>query len=159
MPAIAMTASPYPPLNVQVRTWLSLLGATDDLLQQLVPAVRKGVATAPPWPFDDPMSLYKDNPDREWAWLRGIWAGRSKASDTFWRLYFVVVVDDEPVGTQDLIGTNFSTFGASVADLTGSTKSTHLDVCCGVTRRAQVCRLAHSQTPRECAIPNQRAPI
>jgi hypothetical protein len=27
------------------------------------------VATTPPWPFDDPMSLYLDNPDREWAWL------------------------------------------------------------------------------------------
>ncbi|MFL6136519.1 MAG: GNAT family N-acetyltransferase [Frankiaceae bacterium] len=90
---------------------LSLLGATDDLLRELVPAVRKGVATAPPWPFDDPMSLYKDNPDREWAWLRGIWAGRAKVSDSFWRLYFVVVVDDEPVGMQDLIGTSFSAFG------------------------------------------------
>lgn len=113
MPVIAMTASAYPPLNVRVRTpRLSLLGATDDLLQRLVPAVREGVATAPPWPFDDPMSLYKDNPDREWAWLRGIWAGRANVSDTFWRLYFVVVVDDEPVGMQDLIGTNFSTFGS-----------------------------------------------
>lgn len=37
-------------------------------------------------------------------------AGRAKVSDSFWRLYFVVVVDDEPVGMQDLIGTNFSAF-------------------------------------------------
>ncbi|WP_438489913.1 GNAT family N-acetyltransferase [Streptomyces sp. S186] len=112
MPTIAKSASPYPPLNVQVHTpRLSLLGATDELLEQLVPAVRKGVAVGPPWPFDDPMSLYQDNPDREWAWLRGIWAGRAKVSDSFWRLYFVVVVDGRPVGMQDLIGTNFSRFG------------------------------------------------
>ncbi|MEV4183691.1 GNAT family protein [Streptosporangium canum] len=109
---IAKIASPYPPLNVQVHTpRLSLLGATDDLLEQLLPTVRKGVATVPPWPFDDPMSLYKDNPDREWAWLRGIRAGRAKVSDSFWRLYFVVVVDGEPVGMQDLVGIDFATFG------------------------------------------------
>jgi len=107
-----MTTSSYPPLNVQVHTpQLSLLGATDELLERLVPVVRRGVVTAAPWPFDDPMSLYKDSPDREWAWLRGVWAGRSKVSDSFWRLYFVVVVDQEPVGMQDLLGTNFSAFG------------------------------------------------
>ncbi len=104
--------SPYPPLNVQVRTpRLSLLGATDALLARLVPAVRQGIATAPPWPFDDPMSLYKDNPEREWAWLRGVWTGRGRVTDSFWRLYFVVVVDDAAVGMQDLIGTNFAAFG------------------------------------------------
>jgi RimJ/RimL family protein N-acetyltransferase len=104
--------SAYPPLNVQAHTpRLSLLGATDELLERLVPTVRKGVVTAPPWPFDDPMSLYKDSPDREWAWLRSVWAGRGEISDSFWRLYFVVLVDDEPVGMQDLIGKSFSTFG------------------------------------------------
>jgi len=112
MPTIATTVSSYPPLNVQVHTpRLSLLGATDDLLEQLVPAVRKGVATAPPWPFDDPMSLYKDSPDREWAWFRAVWSGRSRVSDSFWRLYFVVVVDGEPVGMQDLVGVDFSSLG------------------------------------------------
>jgi RimJ/RimL family protein N-acetyltransferase len=103
---------PYPPLNVQVHTpTLSLLGATDELLARLVPIVRKGIATGPPWPFDDPMSLYKDNPEREWGWLRGLWAGRGRVSDSFWRLYLVVVVDGEPVGMQDLTGRNFSAFG------------------------------------------------
>jgi RimJ/RimL family protein N-acetyltransferase len=106
------TVSSYPPLNVRVRTpRLLLLGATDELLGRLVPVVGKGVVTAEPWPFDDPMSLYKDSPDREWSWLRGVWAGRGKVSDTFWRLYFVVVIDGEPVGMQDLIGINFATFG------------------------------------------------
>jgi RimJ/RimL family protein N-acetyltransferase len=90
---------------------LSLLGATDELLELLLPVVRKGVVMAPPWPFDDPMSLYKDSPDREWAWLRGIWAGRARVSGGFWRLYFVVVVDGELVGMQDLIATDFSDFG------------------------------------------------
>jgi RimJ/RimL family protein N-acetyltransferase len=99
-------------LNVQVNIpGLSLLGATDELLERLVPTVRKGVATAAPWPFDDPMSLYKDGPEREWAWLRAVWAGRGKVSDDFWRLYFVVVVEGEPVGMQDLIGVDFPAFG------------------------------------------------
>ena len=112
MSATPVTASAYPPLNVQVHTpRLSLLGATDELLERLVPVVRKGVVTEPPWPFDDPMSLYKDSPDREWGWLRGVWAGRAKVSDSFWRLYFVVVVDGEPVGMQDLISSEFSAFG------------------------------------------------
>ncbi|MGI8613957.1 MAG: GNAT family N-acetyltransferase [Nocardioidaceae bacterium] len=112
MPAIAVTTSSYPPLNVQVHTpRLSLLGASDELLERLVPVVRKGVVTEAPWPFDDPMSLYKESPDREWAWLRGVWTGRGKVSDNFWRLYFVVVVDGEPVGMQDLVGTNFFAFG------------------------------------------------
>ncbi|MGH6654303.1 MAG: GNAT family N-acetyltransferase [Actinocrinis sp.] len=108
---IPMPRSPYPPLNVCVHTpRLSLLGATDALLEQLVPAVRQGVATEPPWPFDDPISLYKDSPEREWAWLRAIWSGRSKVGDAFWRLYFVVAVDGRPVGMQDLIGVDFSAF-------------------------------------------------
>lgn len=106
------TASSYPPLNVRVHTpRLSLLGATDELLERLVPVVRQGVVTEQPWPFDDPMSLYKDSPDREWSWLRRVWTGRGNVSDGYWRLYFAVVVDGEPVGMQDLIGTDFATFG------------------------------------------------
>lgn len=106
-----MTPSAYPPLNVQVHTpVLSLLGATDELLERLVPVVRKGVATEPPWPFDDPMSLYKESPDREWSWLRSIWTGRGKLSENFWRLYFVVMLDGEPVGMQDVIGVDFAAF-------------------------------------------------
>lgn len=112
MPTPASSLSAYPPLNVRVHTpRLSLLGATDELLERLVPTVRKGVATTPPWPFDDPMSLYEDGPQREWGWLRGIWSGRGRISSGFWRLYFVVVIDGEPVGMQDLIGTAFATFG------------------------------------------------
>ncbi|MBR7825487.1 GNAT family N-acetyltransferase [Actinospica sp. MGRD01-02] len=104
--------SAYPPLNMQVHTpTLSLLGATDALLERLVPVVRKGVATEPPWPFDDPMSLYKDSPDREWSWLRAVWSGRGRVTESFWRLYFVVVLDGEPVGMQDLIATDFAAFG------------------------------------------------
>ncbi|KFU80026.1 Protein N-acetyltransferase, RimJ/RimL family [Amycolatopsis lurida] len=106
------TPSAYPPLNVQVHTpRLSLLGATDELLERLVPTVRKGVVTEPPWPFDDPASLYEDSPQREWRWLRGIWRGRGQVTESQWRLYFAVVVDGEPVGMQDLIGIDFATFG------------------------------------------------
>ncbi|MCP2338332.1 GNAT family N-acetyltransferase [Actinomadura rupiterrae] len=112
MPPNARTASAYPPLNLEVHTpRLSLLGATDDLLEQLVPVVREGVVKEPPWPFDDPISHYKDGPEREWAWLRAIWAGRGRVTEGFWRLYFVVFLYGRPVGVQDLIGTNFSKFG------------------------------------------------
>jgi RimJ/RimL family protein N-acetyltransferase len=76
-----------------------------------VPLVRAGIADAPPWPFDDPMSLYADNPEREWRWQRGVWAGRTRVSPDTWRLYFAVLVDGEPVGMQDLTGTNFTRFG------------------------------------------------
>jgi RimJ/RimL family protein N-acetyltransferase len=105
--------SSYPPLNLQARTpHLVLAGATDELLERLIPVVRAGVADAglaPP--FDDPMSLYADSPEREWRWLRAIWAGRARVEPGWWRLYFVVIVDGEPAGMQDLIGEEFAAFG------------------------------------------------
>ena len=109
----APVPSTYPPLNLAVRTpRLTLAGATDDLLERLVPVVRAGVVTdGVPAPFDDPASLYEDSPNREWLWMRKIWAGRSRVDAAFWRLYFVICDDGEPVGMQDLIGTNFSRFG------------------------------------------------
>ncbi|WP_200886616.1 GNAT family N-acetyltransferase [Phaeacidiphilus oryzae] len=104
--------SAYPPLNLRVETErLALVGATDRWLERLVPVVRAGVADGPPWPFDDPISFYREGPEREWAWLRAIWSGRGRVSDAFWRLYFVVVVDGEPVGMQDLIGEDFAELG------------------------------------------------
>ena len=106
-------ASSYPPLNLRVSTpRLVLAGATDELLERLIPVVRAGVADAGPAPpFDDPMSLYADSPEREWRWLRAIWAGRSRVEASWWRLYFVVIVDGEPAGMQDLIGEEFAAFG------------------------------------------------
>lgn len=105
-------AHTYPPLNVEVRTpRVTLAGASDELLERLVPLVRAGIADAEPWPFDDPISFYADSPEREWQWLRGIWAGRARVTPDSWRLYFAVLVDGEPVGMQDLIGRNFTRFG------------------------------------------------
>ncbi|BEL04921.1 GNAT family protein [Actinoplanes sichuanensis] len=102
----------YPPLNLMVRTpRLTLAGASDELLERLVPVVRAGIADTRPWPFDDPMSFYADSPDREWQWLRGIWRGRGTVTPQRWRLYFVVLVDGEPVGMQDLVGRDFDRFG------------------------------------------------
>ena len=102
----------YAPLAVKVMTpHLELHGATDELLTRLLPVVRAGVADQAPFPFDDPMSLYDDNPVREWKWLQGIWRGRGTVTADFWRLYFVVMLDGEPVGMQDLIGLDFATFG------------------------------------------------
>ncbi len=54
-----------------------------------------------------------------------MWRGRGTVSPDFWRLYFVVVVDDEPVGMQDIIGQQFGLFRSAVtfswlsADLRG----------------------------------------
>lgn len=102
----------YPPLNVEIRTpRLTLAGASDELLERLVPIVRGGIADAEPWPFDDPISFYADSPEREWRWMRGIWGGRSRMSPDAWRLYFAVLVDGEAVGMQDLIATDFTRFG------------------------------------------------
>ncbi|GIF72429.1 GNAT family N-acetyltransferase [Asanoa siamensis] len=105
--------SAYPPLNLLVRTpRLTLAGATDELLERLVPVVRAGVVTdGEPLPFDDPMSLYEDSPTREWRWMRAIWAGRARVEPDRWRLYFVVCHDGEPVGMQDLVGVDFAALG------------------------------------------------
>ncbi|WP_239156801.1 GNAT family N-acetyltransferase [Actinocatenispora thailandica] len=105
-------AHTYPPLNVRIRTpRLTLAGASDELLERLVPLVRAGIADAEPWPFDDPISFYEDSPEREWQWLRSIWRGRGHVSPDRWRLYFAVLVDGEPVGMQDLTGQDFARFG------------------------------------------------
>jgi RimJ/RimL family protein N-acetyltransferase len=105
-------ASSYPPLRLEVRTpRLVLAGATDDLLERLIPVVRAGVLGPGPLPFDDPMSLYEDSPEREWRWLRGIWAGRAHVDSSWWRLYFVVILDGEPAGMQDIIGERFAELG------------------------------------------------
>lgn len=79
-------------------------GATDDLLERLITVVRAGVANSETMPFNDPMSLCENSPERESRWLRRIWAGRAHADRSWWRLYFAVMVDGEPVGVQDPIG-------------------------------------------------------
>jgi RimJ/RimL family protein N-acetyltransferase len=105
---------PYAPLNVTVTTpRVELRGATDDVLNELVPLVRAGQADADPPPFDDPMSLYDGDPDvRVQKWLRAIWRGRGRVASDFWRLSLVVLIDGHPVGVQDVIGTDFDTYGA-----------------------------------------------
>ncbi|TCO45042.1 RimJ/RimL family protein N-acetyltransferase [Kribbella antiqua] len=103
----------YPLLDVRVSTpTLELRAATDDLMDQLAEVVRAGKTHADPAPYDDPMSFYEPDPDLRVAkWLRAIWRGRGKVEPDWWRLYFVVVVNGQPVGMQDLIGVNFATFG------------------------------------------------
>ncbi|MCP3876835.1 MAG: GNAT family N-acetyltransferase [Sulfitobacter sp.] len=103
----------YPPLGLRVVTErLELRGATDELLERLAPVVRAGKATADPPPWDDPSSFYEPDPDtRVQKWLQGIWRGRGTVRPGRWRLYFVVLVDGEPVGMQDLTGDEFDSFG------------------------------------------------
>jgi RimJ/RimL family protein N-acetyltransferase len=103
----------YPPLQLEVRTpRLTLGAATDDRLELLVPVVRAGVATTEPLPFDDPMTLYEDNPTREWRWLRAAWKARARVEPDWWRLNFVVMVDGVAAGMQDLIAVEFPAFAA-----------------------------------------------
>lgn len=103
----------YAPLNVGVATpRLELRGATDDLLEALAPLVAAGKATADPPPWDDPSAFYEPDPDiRVQHWLQSVWRGRGTVRPDAWRLYFVVIVDGEPVGQQDLTGHEFDAFG------------------------------------------------
>ena len=103
----------YAPLDVRVVTpRLELRGATDDLLARVAPLVRSGKASDNPPPYDDPFWAYESNPDvRVNKWLQGVWRARGTVKPGLWRLPFVVIVDDEPVGMQDLIGNEFDSFG------------------------------------------------
>ena len=107
----------YAPLQVRVSTpRIELAGATDELLGQLQRAVWDGKATAQPAPYDDPMSLYEEDPDvRVRKWVQGVWRGRGSVTPDFWRRYFMVLLDGEPVGMQDLIGDGFNTYGTVVS--------------------------------------------
>lgn len=103
----------YPPLDVQVVTpRLELRGATDDLLAALAPLVRSDKAMADPPPWDDPSPFYEPDPEaRVRRWLQGVWRSRGTVRADVWRLSFVVLVDGEAVGQQDLTGHDFNDFG------------------------------------------------
>jgi RimJ/RimL family protein N-acetyltransferase len=103
----------YPAFGVHVLTpRLELRAATDELLERLAPLVRDGKAAAHPAPYDDPISLYENDPElRVQRWLQAIWRGRGTVGPDAWRLYFAVIVDGRPVGMQDLIGDRFSVHG------------------------------------------------
>jgi RimJ/RimL family protein N-acetyltransferase len=77
----------------------------------LIPVVREGVARDGEMPFDDPISHYEPSPTREWRWLRGVWTARGRVEPAFWRLPLVVEVDEDVLGMQDLIASDFATFG------------------------------------------------
>lgn len=95
---------------------IELVGASDERLGELEHVVRAGRASADPAPFDDPMSLYEEDPDvRVRRWLQGIWRGRGSVTPEFWRLHLVVLVEGRPVGMQDLIGDHFGTYGSVVS--------------------------------------------
>ena len=101
----------YAPLLVRVSTpRIALVAATDALLEDLQTLVRQGKALADPAPYDDPMSLYEQDPEvRVNKWLRGIWRARGSATPDSWRLSFAVVVEGRAIGMQDLIGVHFDT--------------------------------------------------
>ncbi len=104
-----MSTTLYPPLNLKVITpKLELHGATDDLLAQLLPIVREGVVKGQPYPFDDPMSFTKTIRCVKGSGSKpsGVGAAMSPGS---WRLYFVVMLNGQAMGMQDLIGVDFDT--------------------------------------------------
>lgn len=91
---------------------LQLHEASDALLDRLAPLVHSGQAGADPPPYDDPMSLYESDPDlRVQRWRQAIRRGRVQLDSDSWRRYFVVVVEEEPVGMQDLIADQITTHG------------------------------------------------
>ncbi|RBP67217.1 RimJ/RimL family protein N-acetyltransferase [Brevibacterium sanguinis] len=101
----------YAPLQIRVVTpRLELVGATDEMLAQLVPLVEDGKTFAEPAPYDDPMPFYESDPEARVAkWLQSRWRGRARFSPSEFRLSFAVVVDGEAVGMQDLIAEKFDT--------------------------------------------------
>ncbi len=103
----------YAPLNLRVITpRIELVGAADHLLEELVPIVRAGKAYAEPAPYDDPISLYEEDPEiRVMKWLQAMWRGRGTVTNDFWRLNLIVMLDNKPVGMQDVIGDHFNTYG------------------------------------------------
>ncbi|WP_111719083.1 GNAT family N-acetyltransferase [Homoserinimonas sp. OAct 916] len=109
-----MLENSYPPFGLRVVTpRIELVAATDEILFQLAPIVQAGLASAEPPPYDDPISLYENDPEvRVSTWLQGIWRGRGNFGPGNWRLYFAVVLDGRAVGMQDLVGTQFGAFGS-----------------------------------------------
>jgi hypothetical protein len=104
---------PYPPLYEQVSTpRLRLRGATDALLEELIPIVHAGIVRDDEVPFDDPISHYAPSPNRERRWLRGVWAARVRVEPASRRLPLIAEVDGNVVGMQDLIAEDFPPFGA-----------------------------------------------
>lgn len=103
----------YAPLHLRVTTpQIELVGATDHLLEKLEPIVRTGKASAEPAPYDDPMSLYEEDPEiRVVKWLQSVWRGRGIVTADFWRLNLIVMLNNKPVGMQDVIGDHFNTYG------------------------------------------------
>ncbi|MCD1286428.1 MULTISPECIES: GNAT family protein [unclassified Brevibacterium] len=101
----------YAPLQIRVKTpRLELVGAGDDMLEQLIPLVREGKAFAEPAPYDDPMSFYESDPEtRVNSWLQGVWRARGRFTPSEFRLGFAVLVDGRAVGMQDLIAEKFDT--------------------------------------------------
>ena len=149
----------YAPLNVVLTPPpLQLRGATDDRLEALAPAVAAGKAMADPPPWDDPCSFYEPDPDaRVRRWMQGIWRGRGTVRPDAWRLYFVVYVDGEPVGQQDLSGSDFETFG--VVESTSWVASDVRQRGIGAEMRAAILHLAFhglgaSEAQSEAAVDN-----
>lgn len=113
MASYGRAVSWYPPLDVEVHTpRLRLLAATDDRLERLAPLVAAGKASDDPAPWDDPSAFYEPDPEvRVQRWLQASWRARGTVRDDAWRLSFVVSVDDEPVGQQDLTGRDLEDLG------------------------------------------------
>ncbi len=132
----------YSPLDVRIVTpQLELRGATDELLERLAPLVGSGKATADPPPWDDPCSFYEPDPDiRVRQWLQGIWRGRGTVSSERWRLYFVALVDGEPIGQQDLTGDEFDAFGTVESTSWVSSDARQRGI--GIEMRAAILHLA-----------------
>jgi RimJ/RimL family protein N-acetyltransferase len=103
-----MASDHWPLFGLFVRTpRIELRYANDDLLLQLAAAgddvIRPGGE-----PFEGDASFYDRSPAGRQRWLRGQWSARAKTSPEWWVLVFVVVVDGQAVGAQEMTGSEFS---------------------------------------------------
>ncbi len=97
----------WPLFKLAVRTpRLELRYATDELLLELT-GVAADVIRPGTLPFDGDATFYDLTPAGRRRWLAGQWGARAKTTPEWWVLVFAVVVDGQPVGTQEMTGANF----------------------------------------------------
>jgi RimJ/RimL family protein N-acetyltransferase len=102
-----MTPLPWPLFDLVVRTpRLELRYPDDDLLGELLDVARSGVHPDDVMPFTTPWTRQPPGVlDREF--LKFHWSTRARTSRDHWTLTFVVLLDGDVVGSQDLSARGF----------------------------------------------------
>jgi RimJ/RimL family protein N-acetyltransferase len=102
-------ASPWPLFDLRVRTpRLVLRSPTDADVFALLDVARAGVHDPAEMPFAVPWTDLA-HPEFERSFLQFYWGCRSGWSPEAWQLPLAVVLDDRPIGIQDVAAKNFPT--------------------------------------------------